>query len=221
MTDDGPAFPASFFASLATIAYQPVFEFPASSVPASFRTSSVLLVFFPSESGVAVLMTRRAARLANHPGDVCFPGGRLEPGESAVQAALREAHEEVGLDPSSVRVHGRLDDAWAFAGHRVIPIVASTAASPEGLVANSEVDSIVVESLGVLFEPSRRRTEIVSYRDVDYVNAILPIGERDSVYGLSADLLLEVRDRVAHGRSERGLARLDELERAVAARSWD
>jgi len=216
-TSNGPR----FFAALREIAHQPYFELPTSIVPRSFRTSAVLLVFFPLGDRVAVLMTRRAARLAAHSGEVCFPGGRLEPGESPVDAALREAREEVGLDPASVEVHGRLDDAWAFAGHRVIPIVASTTTPPGRFVTSEEVDSVLIETLDVLLDPERARVDIVAYRGVDYVNARLPIGAHDELYGLSADLLLEVRDRVGSGRSARGLARLDELRRTIEAGTWE
>ena len=68
------------------------------------RQSAVLMTFADTRSGPAVLLLQRAADMRKHPGQVAFPGGALDPGESPAQAAVREAGEEVGLDPESVQV---------------------------------------------------------------------------------------------------------------------
>ena len=77
------------------------------------RHSAVLVVLAPSPSGVdrgvEVLLTRRSMDMRTHRGEISFPGGRLDPGETAAEAALREAHEEVGLDPALVTVEGELE----------------------------------------------------------------------------------------------------------------
>src|SRR5205085_10422434 len=78
-------------------------EFPAG------RHSAVLIALFPGARGAEVVLTRRSQRLRNHKGEISFPGGRLDPGETPVQAALREAQEEVALDPALVTVIGELD----------------------------------------------------------------------------------------------------------------
>ena len=85
---------------------------PADSIdaPVTARRGAVLLLLEPTddEGGARILYTRRQAHLSSHPGQISFPGGRVDPGESVVGAALREADEEVGLEPSSVEVVGRL-----------------------------------------------------------------------------------------------------------------
>ena len=96
------------------------FEFPRKAVPAHFKRSSVLICFWREADDVRVLLTKRAASLRGHPGQMSFPGGRLEEGEDWVEAALRESEEEVALARDRVEVLGRLDDAWTEPGHQAV-----------------------------------------------------------------------------------------------------
>ena len=68
----------------------------------NLRDAAVLVAFYEVDGVVHVVLTRRSEHLRSHSGQVSFPGGRIDPGETAVAAALREAHEEVGLDPEVV-----------------------------------------------------------------------------------------------------------------------
>lgn len=70
--------------------------------------AAVLCVLFDRDGEANVVLTRRSAHLRSHSGEVSFPGGRLQPGEVPLEAALREAHEEIGLDPGAVEVIGEL-----------------------------------------------------------------------------------------------------------------
>jgi len=87
------------------------------------RPASVLLALLDRPSGPTVLFTERAAHLKDHAGQVSLPGGRIAAGESAAEAALREAHEEVGLEPKSVEVVGSLDEFLTGTGFAVTPVV--------------------------------------------------------------------------------------------------
>lgn len=87
------------------------------------RPASVLLALLERPTGPTVLFTERAAHLKDHAGQVSLPGGRLAPGESAAEAALREAHEEVGLVPASVSVIGTLDAFITGTGFMITPVV--------------------------------------------------------------------------------------------------
>ena len=69
----------------------------------------MLIALVDGHDGAEVLLTRRAWHLTHHKGEVSFPGGRMDPGETPVETALREAHEEVALDPALVEVLGELD----------------------------------------------------------------------------------------------------------------
>jgi 8-oxo-dGTP pyrophosphatase MutT (NUDIX family) len=89
------------------------------------RSAAVLVPLLPRPDGVHLLFTKRSERLATHSGQVSFPGGSVDPTDQSVQrAALREAQEEVGLDPAHVRLLGQLDDVPTFVtGFVISPIV--------------------------------------------------------------------------------------------------
>ena len=87
------------------------------------RAASVLLGLVARPDGLAMLLTERAAQLKDHAGQVSLPGGRIAVGETAAAAALREAHEEVGLAPATVDVLGSLDVLLTGTGFAVTPVV--------------------------------------------------------------------------------------------------
>jgi 8-oxo-dGTP pyrophosphatase MutT (NUDIX family) len=89
----------------------------------------VLVLVADDERGEAgVLLTRRSTALRNHSGEMSFPGGRIDPGETEVAAALREAYEEVGLDPAAVEIVGELDHlATVVSRSHIVPVVGRTA----------------------------------------------------------------------------------------------
>lgn len=79
---------------------------------ADLRRGAVLMLFGESADGGDVLLTERAHHMRSHPGQVSFPGGTIDPGETAVEAALRETWEEIGVDPGTVEVFGALPELW-------------------------------------------------------------------------------------------------------------
>ena len=124
---------------------------------------SAVLVGIQHGSDPGILLTKRAPHLVHHPGQVSFPGGRIDPGDaSAEAAALREAAEEIGLDASYVELAGRLPDYATGTGFRISPILALL---PSGLTFRpheAEVEEIFTLPLDVLLDPhapQRQRTE--------------------------------------------------------------
>ncbi|SMB92228.1 NUDIX hydrolase [Deinococcus hopiensis] len=113
-----------------------------------YRRAAVL-VALTREHDPRVLLTVRSEELPTHRGQISFPGGSLEPGETPVEAALREAHEEVGLDPGAVTVLGELDDVFTPVGFHVTPVLARIPDGPH-LVLSAEVAQIITPTLGEL-----------------------------------------------------------------------
>ena len=109
------------------------------------RPSAVLACLWEHDGNTEVLLTRRSLGLRSHRGEVAFPGGRSDPGESLVDAALREAGEEVGLDLDTVTVLGELDHLMTVTSRSfIVPFVALLPGRPVGLVANpGEVDALL------------------------------------------------------------------------------
>lgn len=126
------------------------------------RPSAVLAAFWEHEGALEVLLTRRAGHLRAHRGEVSFPGGRSEPGESAVAAALREAQEEVGLDPAGVEVLGELDHLMTVTSRSfIVPHVGVLPGRPEGLVANpGEVEAVLLVPVAELLLDEVYREEL-------------------------------------------------------------
>lgn len=96
---------------------------PPASVSADFRRAAVLLLVGCHDGPPCIVLTERSARMRAHSGEVALPGGRIDPGETPERAAVREAVEEVGVDPDAVALFGRLDEAWSKARNHVVPVV--------------------------------------------------------------------------------------------------
>jgi len=90
---------------------------------ATLRPAAVLVPLIERPEGLSVLLTRRAETLRQHTGQVAFPGGRCDPGETASQTALREAFEEIGLEPALVEIVGLLTPYETVTAYRVVPVV--------------------------------------------------------------------------------------------------
>ncbi len=124
-----------------------------------YRAAAVL-VGLTFEADPRLLLTVRSSDLPTHKGQISFPGGSLEAGESVVEAALREAWEEVGLEAGAVTVLGELDDVFTPAGFHVTPVLARLEAAPR-LVLSGEVAAILLPPLSelrALEQPAERRS---------------------------------------------------------------
>jgi 8-oxo-dGTP pyrophosphatase MutT (NUDIX family) len=131
----------------------------AGEFPADARTAAALLLIYPGDNGVAVPLTVRASTLARHAGQISLPGGATDPGETLAQAALREASEEIGIDPDSVRVLGELTPVHVLvSGFTLHPVVGLTDVRPPFQAAPGEVDEILEVRLEDLRDASRIRT---------------------------------------------------------------
>ena len=92
-----------------------------------YKFFSVTIPLIETEEGLSMVFEVRAAGLKTQPGDICFPGGRMEEGETALQCALRELKEETGISPSDLRVLGQFDTLHEFSGHTLYTCAVSLA----------------------------------------------------------------------------------------------
>jgi 8-oxo-dGTP pyrophosphatase MutT (NUDIX family) len=128
----------------AVLAPQPRRQWPQGFDRASIRDAAGLLLVFPIDHRPHIVLTVRAGALERHGGQVSLPGGVVEPGEGFEQAALREAHEEVGLAVADAHVIGLLTPLdIPISGFRIHPVVATMERRPALRAADGEVASIL------------------------------------------------------------------------------
>ena len=131
------------------------------------RPAATLLAIYPDADGrLLVPLTVRRPDLRAHAGEVSLPGGRVEEGDAGHEAAaLREAWEEIGLEPSVVRIAGVLDDVWIpVSNYELRPFVGTLASQPSLVPQDAEVASIVELPLASLFDPETHAVEEFSAR---------------------------------------------------------
>ncbi len=116
--------------------------------------AAVLAVLFEEVGETRLILTRRSSGLRTHKGEVSFPGGRLDAGEGPAEAALREAHEEIGLDPARVTTVGWIQPVMTMvSASLILPVVATVAERPHLVVSPVEVERAFDVSLAELAEP--------------------------------------------------------------------
>jgi 8-oxo-dGTP pyrophosphatase MutT (NUDIX family) len=126
--------------------------------PESARQAAALLLVYPSDHGPAVPLTVRASHLARHAGQISLPGGAVDTGETLAQTALREASEEIGVDPATVTILGELTPVYVLvSGFTLHPVVGVSHHRPAFAAAPGEVAEILEVSLEDLRDASRIR----------------------------------------------------------------
>lgn len=155
--------------------------------------SAVLAAVWEEDGEARVLLTRRTAWLRSHSGQVAFPGGRVEPGETLVDAALREAHEEVGLDPASVEVIGRLSRMHTISsGAGIFPFVGVLPGGRPAVEPNpDEVDRVFDVALGELMADGVFHGEVWGIADTERPIYFFDLAG-ETVWGATARMLYEL-----------------------------
>ncbi len=176
---------------------------PGAERPArELRPAAVLILIIAEGDGPRVLMTRRSDSLASHTGQIAFPGGRLDPGETVVEAALREAREEVALSVEGIEVLGLADRYETGTGFLVTPVVAWTTAAPHTEPNPDEVAEVFEVPWAFLMDAANHRQDHYELEGQPrrYFWA-MPYGER-YIWGVTAGILRALHDRLNGSEDE-------------------
>ena len=161
------------------------------------RLSAVLIVLADGRDGAEVLLTRRSRHLRNHKGEISFPGGRVDPGESPENAARREAHEEVGLEPSAVELIGELEHLSTVVSRSyIVPLVGRLPAIIALTPASQEVERVLWLPLAELVRPDTYRSERWGRSPTDRLLHFFELDD-ETVWGATAHMLVDLLGRVA------------------------
>lgn len=188
----------------------------ARTPPSGARIGSVLVLLEDTAQGPSVVLTRRRRDLRSHPGQVSFPGGRVDPGEGLVDAALREAHEEIALDAGSVEVVGVAETFYIPPSRFWVTPVVARWRRPHALRENPwEVDTVLHTPLADLLDEDRWRHAPLSLRGSSWAWAL----SEDVLWGATAFAMSRLLDLTVPGWH--GGRRPEDLGGDRAVRPWE
>jgi 8-oxo-dGTP pyrophosphatase MutT (NUDIX family) len=158
--------------------------------PASPVAAAVLVPIVDHPSGLTVLLTERATHLKHHPGQISFPGGRIEPRDgSALEAALRETEEEIGLSRDYVRLVGYLEPHLVLTGYWITPVVAFVQPGFELKLDAQEVAGTFEVPLVHVLDPANHHSRERAVGTLAVRVYDIPFGEHN-IWGATAGILM-------------------------------
>ncbi|NKB55896.1 MAG: NUDIX domain-containing protein [Alphaproteobacteria bacterium] len=172
--------------------------------------AAVAVTVVDSRHGAAFLLTRRTARLNAHSRQFALPGGRVDPGETAIQAALRELHEEMGVELGEDSVLGLLDDYPTRSGYRITPVVLWAGGSVTIVPEPEEVERVHIVTLERLARPETPEFSSIPESDRPLIRLNIA---RAKVHAPTAAVIYQFREVGIFGRD----TRVDHLEQPVFA----
>jgi 8-oxo-dGTP pyrophosphatase MutT (NUDIX family) len=162
----------------------------------TIRPAAVLIGLVKRETGLQVILTRRTEALKHHAGQISFPGGRIEESDlDPIFAAMREAHEEIGLQPAHVEPLGYLDSFLTITGFHVYPVLAKVSADFIPLADPGEVDEIFEVPLEFVLNPHNAKSIEIEYRG-KHRRIIEFQYQQYRIWGATASMLVNFRKRL-------------------------
>ncbi len=163
--------------------------------PSEKRSAAVLVPLYVEGGQLWTLLTRRADDLPTHRSQIAFPGGNTKANEELWDTALREAHEEVGIDRGKVLKLGQLDELDSTTGFRVVPCVGALPAQFETSMNPGEIAEIFRVPLYALANPQLIEDRLVSIDGKEQVMRVYHVGSRQ-IWGLTARILQNLLQRL-------------------------
>lgn len=158
------------------------------------RNSSVLLLLFRHQGKLYTCLTKRATGMKNHPGQVSFPGGRVEEGEKPEVTALREAQEEVGINPADVLLLGHLSDLYVQVSRfKIFPFVGWMDYKPDFKINEAEAEKIILFPIQEFFE-ERKLKYLPVQTSTGIMNVPCFMFEDEIIWGATAMIIAEFLD---------------------------
>ena len=159
--------------------------------------AAVLIPLVTHDHGLAAILTQRTEHLNDHAGQVSFPGGRHEPyDDGPVATALREAHEEIGLEPETVEIIGSLDAQDTSTGFSVVPVVGLVAPVYSLTLDSFEVAEAFEVPLEFLFDGRNKRREEMFWRGRQRVYDVYDDYEGHKIWGVTARIIGRLQEAV-------------------------
>jgi 8-oxo-dGTP pyrophosphatase MutT (NUDIX family) len=193
--------PAQLRLRLAEIAAEPMTESAAYgddvlvTLPKAPVPAAVLVPVVLGETP-GILLTKRTSHLRSHAGQVSFPGGRIDPGDGGPEAAaLREAHEEIGLEPRPVEILGRMPDHVTGTGYRITPVLAVLPPELRYQLSAHEVEAIFELPIGVVLDPEAPRRQRQHVQGVWREYWVWPHPDH-YIWGATAAILVRLAERL-------------------------
>lgn len=161
-------------------------------LPAQFTRAAVMVPLVERPAGLSVLLTQRASHLKNHPGQISFPGGRMESQDAGPwEAAVRETREEIGLEPGFVSLAGYLHDHAVLTGYLITPAVAFVRPGFTLQLDRTEVDDVFEVPLEFVLDPAHHVPRKRTFGGHEFLTHDIPFGERH-IWGATAGMLLSL-----------------------------
>ncbi|MHA3914664.1 CoA pyrophosphatase [Halovulum sp. GXIMD14793] len=163
---------------------------------AKLRPAAVLIALVERQARLHVILTRRARNLKHHPGQIAFPGGKIDACDTdATAAALREADEEIGLPPDMVHILGDMAPHETVTRFQVTPVVAEVRGDPKLQAQEAEVAEVFEIPLDVLLDPANLQVQSRRWNGVLRHYYVIPYGPY-YVWGATARILKSLSDMV-------------------------
>lgn len=167
------------------------------------RPAGVLVGIMPTVDGARLILTKRASHLKHHPGQIAFPGGKQDEGDAdVIAAALREAHEEIGLNPANVQILGTLPVHETVTGFVVTPVVARILAPFIPVPEPDEVDEVFQVPLHHVTDPACFTIQSRRWRGTMRHYFTVPWGPY-YIWGATARILRGLADRMQGDETQR------------------